>query len=372
MGEQKGQAAYRAKLPAMRDWLIDAARNNRKVTYGEVMAAFDLDRFSLRHAMDHLGHQARDNDEPVLTAVIVSQRSMRCSNGLAEEFQVFDDESERRNLYRYWSAKRPEAVAEKMVQKAPVFPFTVGGSYHRKDVFRIIGLPAEPTGGNWFTGYAAHGDDWFIFCGVGTGGRTGHDYGNHFDGDRLVWFAKTNTNVSHASIQKLVNPDGKVYIFFREGDRDAFTFAGLGKAVEVFDQSPVKIVWSFSAGNDLRLPTQMPEEVDDHEITAVPEGARRTVEVNVYERDPNARRKCIAKWGLKCSVCSFDFGERYGALGEGFIHVHHLKPLGEIGEQYELNPVTDMRPVCPNCHAMLHRKKPALTLEELKSLLAYR
>lgn len=250
-----------------------------------------------------------------------------------------------------------------------VFPFTVGSSYHRKDIFRVIGLPADPTGGNWFTGYTAHGDDWFIFCGVGTGGRTGHDYGNHFDGDRLVWFAKTNTNVNQASIQKLTKPNGNVYIFFREEDRDPFTFAGLGKAVEVLNQTPVKVIWSFSAGSDLRLPTQLPEEVDDVEVSTVPEGARRTVQVNVYERDPNARRKCIARWGLKCAVCSFDFSARYGELGEGFIHVHHLRPLGEIGEQYELNPVTDLRPVCPNCHAMLHRKKPALGIEDLKALL---
>lgn len=249
------------------------------------------------------------------------------------------------------------------------YPFEVGSSYHRKDVFRIIGLPSEPTGGNWFTGYTAHGNDWFIFCGVGTGGRTGHDYGNHFDGDRLVWFAKTNTNLQQASIKKLIEPDGNVYVFFREEDRDPFTFAGLGKAVQVFDQTPVKIIWGFHAGDDKRLPTQMPEEVDEDEVSTVPEGARRTVQVNVYERDPNARRKCIAKWGVKCSVCSFDFGERYGELGEDFIHVHHLKPLGEIGEQYELNPVADLRPVCPNCHAMLHRKKPALSIEELISLI---
>ncbi|GAB3189911.1 HNH endonuclease [Hydrogenophaga aquatica] len=251
------------------------------------------------------------------------------------------------------------------VSARAAYPFKIGDTYHRKDVFKIVGLTAEPTGGNWFTGYTAHGDDWFIFCGVGTGGRTGHDYGNHFDGDRLVWFAKTNTNIHQASIQKLINPDGNVYIFFREEDRDPFTFAGLGKAVQVADQTPVKVIWSFHAGDDTRLPTQTPEEVDEDEVGSVPEGARRTVQVNVYERDPNARRKCIAKWGVKCSVCSFDFGERYGELGEGFIHVHHLKPLGEIGEQYELNPVTDLRPVCPNCHAMLHRKKPALSIEQL-------
>ncbi|HCY17388.1 MAG TPA: DUF3427 domain-containing protein [Curvibacter sp.] len=299
---------------------------------------------------------------------------MRCSSGLAKEFHVSDDEAERSELHKYWNARvsdRASARATLPTLKTgkPVYPFRIGDQYHRKDVFRVIGLPEEPTGGNWFTGYTAHGDDWFIFCGVGTGGRTGHDYGNYFDGDRLVWFAKTNTNIHQVSIRKLTNPIGNVYVFFREEDRDPFTFAGLGKAVEVFDQTPVKVVWSFHGGDGTRLPTQMPEEVDEDEVSTVPEGARRTVQVNVYERDPNARRKCIAKWGVKCSVCSFDFGERYGELGEGFIHVHHLKPLGEIGEQYELNPVVDLRPVCPNCHAMLHRKRPALSIDELTQLL---
>ena len=246
------------------------------------------------------------------------------------------------------------------------YAFSAGQAYHRKDVFKIVGLSTEPAGGNWFTGYNAHENDWFIFCGVGTKGRTGHDYGNHFAGDKLVWFAKTNTNLQQPSIQKLIESDAKVYVFFREEDRDPFTFAGLGRAVQVLDETPVKIIWSFHGSEGVRLPTQLPEEIDDEDITTVSEGARRTVQVNVYERDPNARRKCIAKWGVKCSVCSFDFGERYGALGEGFIHVHHLNPLGEIGEQYELNPIADLRPVCPNCHAMLHRKRPAMSIEELK------
>lgn len=371
MTENEQKASYKTKLPAMRAWLIDVARNNREVTYGQVMEAFDIDRFSLRHAMDYLGHQARDKGEPVITASIVSKKSLHCSPGLAKEFDVIDDEAERQELYKFWNKKGPEPVdsgQERPLAKAAKFvlPFRVGSPYHRKDVFRVIGVPNEPTGGNWFTGYTAHGDDWFIFCGVGTGGRTGHDYGNHFDGDRLVWFAKTSTNIQQASIQKLINPDGNVYVFFREEDRDPFTFAGLGKAVQVFDQTPVKIVWSFHPGDDTRLPTQMPEEVDEDEANTVPEGIRRTVQVNVYERDPNARRKCIERWGVKCSVCLFDFGERYGELGEGFIHVHHLKPLGEIGKQYELNPVADLRPVCPNCHAMLHRKRPALSVDELR------
>ena len=114
------------------------------------------------------------------------------------------------------------------------------------------------------------------------------------------------------------------------------------------------------------------QELVDDELTMVLEGARSTVLVNVYERDPNARTACIAKWGANCSICSFNFGERYGDLGEGFIHVHHLKSLSEIGAQYELNPVTDLRPVCPNCHAMLHRRRPALSIDELAAIVRTR
>lgn len=250
----------------------------------------------------------------------------------------------------------------------PVHPFRVGQPYTRKDVFRILGLP-EDSGGKWDTGYTSHGPDIFIFCGVGAPGRTGHDYGNHFAGDRLVWFGKTGSVREQPSIQRMLNPEGAVYVFFREEDRSPFTFAGLATPHEVFDQVPVKVVWNLAATPGERLPAQLAEELDDGLPESVLEGARRTISVNVYERDPNARRKCIARWGLKCSVCSFDFAETYGELGEGFIHVHHLKPLGEIGERYELNPVADLRPVCPNCHAMLHRRRPALAIEDLKRVL---
>jgi 5-methylcytosine-specific restriction protein A len=46
--------------------------------------------------------------------------------------------------------------------------------------------------------------------------------------------------------------------------------------------------------------------------------------------------------------------------------VHHLKSLAEIGAEYELDPVRDLRPVCPNCHAMIHRKYPPYGLEEVR------
>ncbi|MBW4522620.1 MAG: HNH endonuclease [Scytolyngbya sp. HA4215-MV1] len=109
-----------------------------------------------------------------------------------------------------------------------------------------------------------------------------------------------------------------------------------------------------------------PDEVDSTEVFR--EGAVRQVTVNAYERDPRARQKCIDYYGLNCSVCNFNFGETFGQLGKGFIHVHHLCPISEIGEEYEVDPVKDLRPVCPNCHAMIHRRSPPLSFEEIIKL----
>ena len=99
------------------------------------------------------------------------------------------------------------------------------------------------------------------------------------------------------------------------------------------------------------------------------EGTRRQVRVNAYERNPRARKDCIKAYGCNCAVCGFNFELKYGYLGRGFIHVHHLKPLALTDGKYELDPVDDLRPVCPNCHAMLHRPDQMLSIEELKSIL---
>lgn len=98
------------------------------------------------------------------------------------------------------------------------------------------------------------------------------------------------------------------------------------------------------------------------------EGAVKQIKVNKYERSKTARDKCIDHYGCKCSVCTMDFKTVYGEIGEDYIHVHHITPLSEIGERYKLDPIKDLRPVCPNCHAMLHRQKPSLSIEELKAL----
>lgn len=250
------------------------------------------------------------------------------------------------------------------------YPFREGADYTRNDVFGVVGV-APHTGGPWYTGYTSYGLDWFIFCNVGISGRTGHDYENHFVGDDLVWSAKTNTHLRQPGIQELLNCTGRVYLFYREGQRDPFTFAGTARPLEVLDTTPVKVRWRFLTIDGGRQRHLLPEEIDDEEATII-EGERRSVLVNIYERNPVARKKCIAHWKPICQVCEFDFGATYGVLGDGFIHVHHLKPLGEVGEAYSLDPIQDLRPVCPNCHAMLHQEKPALKIEVLKAIVSER
>ena len=99
------------------------------------------------------------------------------------------------------------------------------------------------------------------------------------------------------------------------------------------------------------------------------EGAKKTVTVNAYERNSKARNQCVAHWGYLCSVCNFDFQKIYGNIGINYIHVHHLVPVSEIGKSHQVNPITDLRPVCPNCHSMLHKSNPPLTIEELTELI---
>jgi len=99
------------------------------------------------------------------------------------------------------------------------------------------------------------------------------------------------------------------------------------------------------------------------------EGARKQVRVNAYKRDPRARKACLNAHGLNCAVCGLNFEARYGAIGKGFIHVHHLNPFALTNGEYELDPVADLRPVCPNCHAMLHRPEKVLSIDELRAAL---
>ena len=99
------------------------------------------------------------------------------------------------------------------------------------------------------------------------------------------------------------------------------------------------------------------------------EGTPNQVTLTKYERNPFARKVCLQYYGYSCAVCDFNFEQVYGDIGKDFIHVHHLTQVAKVGKQYTVDPVNDLRPVCPNCHAMLHRKNVGVSIEYLKSLM---
>ncbi len=114
---------------------------------------------------------------------------------------------------------------------------------------------------------------------------------------------------------------------------------------------------------------QYPEEIPIDEQQSLSEGMKKSILVNSFERNSIARAKCVEYWKSICAVCDFDFEKKYGNLGLGFIHVHHLVPISEIGHSYQVDPIKDLRPVCPNCHAMLHKANPVLTIQELREII---
>ena len=121
-----------------------------------------------------------------------------------------------------------------------------------------------------------------------------------------------------------------------------------------------------SRHKDNRVIIKSSEKLIQESTEELFEGVKKTVKVNSYERNPKARQLCVKYWKAICAVCEIDFEKTYGEIGKGFIHVHHLTPVSQIGETYKIDPIIDLIPVCPNCHSMLHKCEPPLTIEELK------
>lgn len=159
-------------------------------------------------------------------------------------------------------------------------------------------------------------------------------------------------------------------------DFDEITFNGalnsVGQHIKYYEslnhgrlRGILKIFNEFSAVADIEnlYPDELPETV------TLVEGAKKQISINIYERNPKARRACIEHYGVKCAICEFDFLKKYGPVGRGFVHVHHLVEISKIGDGCTVNPIDDLRPVCPNCHAMLHQKNPAYSIAELKGMI---
>ncbi|MDP2035144.1 MAG: HNH endonuclease [Polaromonas sp.] len=116
--------------------------------------------------------------------------------------------------------------------------------------------------------------------------------------------------------------------------------------------------WTFAQCRDT------PQALD----TVYIEGGRYEVRSTAIERNPDARAKCLDHYGYSCRVCSFNFEEEFGIEGRAFIHVHHRVDIAQSTGAYKVDPIRDLIPLCPNCHAMAHRKRPAFDIEVLTTM----
>ncbi len=107
----------------------------------------------------------------------------------------------------------------------------------------------------------------------------------------------------------------------------------------------------------------------EYSIVGYEEGETKVTIDKKYERNPINRKLCLLAKGYKCSVCGFDFEKAYGEIGKGFIEVHHSLPVSQMGIGHIVDPIKELFPLCPNCHAMIHRKNPPYTIDELKKIM---
>ncbi|MGE3893599.1 MAG: HNH endonuclease [Alphaproteobacteria bacterium] len=131
-------------------------------------------------------------------------------------------------------------------------------------------------------------------------------------------------------------------------------------------------LWEQRVGTRKRLRTNasaFSTGAEEFDSQAANEGRAISVLVNSFERDPKLREACIRLHGYECGVCRQQLSDRYGEVARYLIHVHHLRPLSEIGKRHSVNPDTDLVPVCPNCHAVIHLRKPPFTVQEVQAFL---
>ncbi len=131
-------------------------------------------------------------------------------------------------------------------------------------------------------------------------------------------------------------------------------------------EKPITETMNFSRNDNKQYEESYIENGEFPEGKIYKEGSQKSILVNAYERSTSLRKACIKNQGVTCCVCGMNFKETYGNLGDGFIEVHHCVPLKNIGRDYNAT-VDDLRPVCSNCHSMLHRNRDDnLTIEELR------
>lgn len=153
-------------------------------------------------------------------------------------------------------------------------------------------------------------------------------------------------------------------------------FTKFSQSKKILDVSLLPMMLDRPSFREESTGAVLPEEIQGP-VESLVEGAVKRISVNAYERNPKARKACIDHYAeddgrIRCQICGFEFSEHYGEALKGMIHIHHLVEISSVKEQYEVDPVNDLIPVCPNCHAAIHSRSPPYSPDEIRQMMANR
>ena len=254
----------------------------------------------------------------------------------------------------------------------------VGTPYSRSEIASIGQVPPLQNSREW-TGITEFDNCVLLFVTLDkTEKGEAHQYHDEFDGNLFQWDSQKRNTAITKVIKRLRedNPQDVVLLFARENEKiksktQPFYYCGKLRYQGSFLEKPVRFHWAledFPAGlvGSPELESLGQWKVADPDNGgssgkgrgSISEGAKKTVVVNRYERDHRARQECIDEFGAKCWVCDYDYSKLYGPLGEAYIEVHHCVPMAVRRKKgvYNLDPLNDLKPLCANCHRMVHRK----------------
>lgn len=160
---------------------------------------------------------------------------------------------------------------------------------------------------------------------------------------------------------KTLSEEPIISLSYLQDEYPDYTWTPQGGGMSIPDKIAAKLFTQIQNNNKYCFQPSLRKEI---ELYA--EGKQRSVTYKSYDRNPVARQVCIGHYGYSCCVCGFNFENAYGKMGLKYIEVHHLKQIADVREEYLINPINDLRPVCANCHRMLHKTRPPISIEELK------
>ena len=247
-----------------------------------------------------------------------------------------------------------------------------GNFYTRKGIWNEF-YPDRPypNGGPWVTGYTTERNYLIAFANINSPGRTGHDFPNKIDDsfEKMTWFGKPNAHSEQATFRSLFRGQSRLLMFVRWDNKcTLFTFLGSPSIIKY--ENDIKLNNGITT---IQIELLLEANFDQNQTESLGleyiEGKKIIRQNATYERNPRLRAECIRIHGTSCKICDFNFQMVYGDLGANYCHVHHITPLSEMGKAHLVNPEEDLMPVCPNCHAMLHKRNPAIKPEELRALI---